>query len=126
MRSILASLATVTLLSATAPSAFGADGAVPIAVVPITINQAGSYILTRNVSSAGSGTAIYVTANDVYINLNGFQLQAGGGSGSANAIYTDTVKNFTVENGTVEGNIQLTRTTNFAVRHVSISGGNGS
>src|SRR2546425_4945307 len=56
-----------------------------IASVPYTITQAGHYCLIRNVTSGmASGTAIRIAADNVWLDLNNFALDAGAaGSGTA-------------------------------------------
>lgn len=74
--------------------------AIRASMLPLTITQSGSYYLAENV---GTGTAgITVAASDVTIDLNGFALKGGCGSGIYNAD-TDLYKNITVKNGTVAG-----------------------
>ncbi len=76
---------------------------------PITLNAAGSYKLTSNLSPSSNADAIVVTADDVHIDLNGFAILGGNdcvgspppqGSGSGVA---SAARGTTVENGTVRG-----------------------
>jgi hypothetical protein len=82
----------------------GIDGRIPISSLPFLINTSGSYVLTRNLQSAG-GNGITVTTDDVTIDLNGFtlagtgQVTFGGGFGIA----AEERSNLTVVNGVIRG-----------------------
>jgi hypothetical protein len=75
---------------------------IPGGIVPgaFSISRSGSYYLTGNrTNTTASGTGIFVNANDVVIDLNGFTLS---GAGVAQfGIYVQTRTNVTVLNGTV-------------------------
>ena len=63
------------------------------------ISQPGSYYLTTNVVSGGNG--IFITANDVTLDLNGFTVQ---GEAASVGIYIESaLTSDTVRNGTVSG-----------------------
>jgi hypothetical protein len=66
--------------------------------IPLTISQSGSYYLTSDVNSAG--TAIWVEANDVTIDLAGYSL-IGPDSGTNYGIYMYARRNVEIRNGTV-------------------------
>jgi hypothetical protein len=81
---------------------------------PITISQPGSYKLAANLTMPnGSTSAIYVTAHDVTIDLNGFTISGPNVcstqtktcivAGSSSGVITAPVYNLTVRNGTVRG-----------------------
>src|SRR3954471_11208089 len=53
----------------------------PIATLPFTISAAGAYYLTTNVATTGNGLTI--NANDVDVDLGGFAMIGGVGSGAA-------------------------------------------
>jgi len=72
----------------------------PITSLPYTISASGSYYLTGNLSSTGSG--ITVNADDVTIDLMGYRL-IGPGSGTNYGILINAATNVEVRNGTVRG-----------------------
>ena len=71
---------------------------IPISSLPLTISAPGSYYLTGNLSS--SGTGITVSADDVTIDLMGYTI-SGGGTGYG--IYMSSRSNVEIRNGTVQG-----------------------
>jgi parallel beta-helix repeat protein len=76
----------------------------PISSLPFTINASGSYYVTGNLTGVAGQDGITVNADDVTMDLGGFEL-IGPGSGSAisgvNVINSHV--NFTIRNGTVRG-----------------------
>lgn len=71
----------------------------PISSAPFTITSSGSYYLTGNLSSTGTG--ITVAADNVTIDLMGFTLS---GDGSSNVgILLEGRSNVTIRNGTITG-----------------------
>jgi hypothetical protein len=89
-------------------SAFAADAdkCTPISAVPFTISAAGSYCLTKDISTPSTtGVAISVTSDDVSIDLAGYtlgNLLAGTGT-QAIGIQGIGLNNVTIQNGTVRG-----------------------
>ena len=87
------------------------------------IDQPGSYYLTENiiVQSINQG-AIFVSADNVTIDLNGFTIY--GGSARNQGISGDTIKNFTVLNGNILGfqgvGIYAQNTDNFHAQNLRI------
>lgn len=71
--------------------------------LPFTITQAGRYYFTGNLTYSGLDRAIYVTADDVFIDMNGFVLTGPGSTGNdVDGIGTTSGrKRMTVINGTV-------------------------
>lgn len=81
------------------PSARGVG--TPIETLPYTISNSGLYYLTKNLTyTAASGNAISVEANDVTIDLMGFNL-SGPGTGQATGIYMSHRSNVEIRNGTI-------------------------
>jgi parallel beta-helix repeat protein len=74
----------------------------PISSLPYVINSPGSYYLTTNLTSPGSGDGITISSGNVTIDLNGFTLQGLTGSGSG-IVVPDSYCNLVVRNGTVTG-----------------------
>jgi hypothetical protein len=77
---------------------------IPIAAAPFTINAAGSYYLTTNLTSSGGGAAgITISADNVTVDLNGFTLSGGGaGFGTVAGIHIPAArKNIQIVNGTI-------------------------
>jgi hypothetical protein len=68
--------------------------------IPLTISTRGSYYLTEEVTAAG--TAIAVDANNVTIDLMGYNL-IGPGSGTNYGIYMNGRSNVEIRNGTIRG-----------------------
>src|SRR3954466_4411407 len=52
----------------------------PISALPFTIDSAGSYYLTGNLTVSDTTAGIAITANDVTLDLNGFQLTSSASS----------------------------------------------
>src|SRR5450432_1415795 len=68
--------------------------------LPFTISSPGSYVLVGNPIGASGSNGITVNADDVSIDLNGFEMVSGGGTSSGiviNGVHT----NVTVRNGTL-------------------------
>ena len=74
--------------------------AINIGSVPYTIKKSGTYTLDRNLSYSGTGNAITVKASNVVLDLNGYTLT---GTDTTIAIFGGSVKNVTVQNGTITG-----------------------
>lgn len=75
----------------------------PIPSLPYTISTPGSYYLTANLTESGTPGGIEIAADDVTLDLNGFEL-AGNGSAPSRGIYVDVGKrNIRIGNGTVRG-----------------------
>jgi hypothetical protein len=88
----------------------------PISSLPFTISTSGSYYLTKNLTAAGSGAGITVSADNVSIDLKGFTLTGGGGGTVAGINVPAGQKNLCVRNGTVTG------WTNGGIRASNVSG----
>ena len=73
----------------------------PISSVPYTINQPGSYYLSRNLTMTADSNGITVKADNVTIDLMGFTLK-GRGTGEKDGITMNGRSNVEVRNGTVE------------------------
>ncbi len=105
-------------------SAVAADGATPV-WEPTTISTPGKYVLTRNISDT-LNPVISITADNVTLDLNGFQI-----SGDANAFAADVVlvsgNGVTVTNGTILGGGAAVRVsasaTQFALSNLVLGGG---
>src|SRR5713101_3163904 len=77
-----------------------------ITSVPYTITQAGHYCLIRNVTSGmASGTAIRIAADNLWLDLNNFALDASaaGSSTAAWGISAEGRSHVTVRDGLVRG-----------------------
>ena len=76
----------------------------PISSVPFTINTAGSYYLTGNLSVT-TGNAILISVDDVTLDLNGFTISstAATASGTAISIPSGAKDNVTIRNGHIRG-----------------------
>src|SRR4051794_6480374 len=72
----------------------------PISAAPFNINASGSYYLTKNLVVA-TGSAIAISANNVTLDLNGFNISSTESPASTNvAIYASgTYRNITILNG---------------------------
>jgi hypothetical protein len=76
---------------------------VPISAA-IEITSPGSYYLTGNISVVGR-TAIYIAANNVTLDLNGFTIFSTAGSASGSAILLDACTNVSVFNGNITSSV---------------------
>jgi hypothetical protein len=75
-----------------------------ITSVPYTISSPGFYYLSQNLTYNGAGNAIYISADDVTLDLMGFRLTNSGAQGSTCGIYYMSGRtNVEVRNGTVSG-----------------------
>lgn len=85
----------------------GPDGRIAISQLPYAIFTSGSYYLTKNLTTERAGNGIEVHADDVTIDLNGFALKGGSGSGAGIRGFALGVarayENLRVVNGTVRG-----------------------
>ena len=70
---------------------------------PVVITNAGSYRLTTNLDVPGDRNGIQINADDVTLDLNGFNLVSAGGVGSEDGIRWFTQENIEIRNGTVRG-----------------------
>ncbi len=69
---------------------------------PVLLTSAGSYRLTGNLVAPASKDAIYVSAADVTIDLNGFSV-SGSGTGAIYGVFIVVAANVEVRNGTIRG-----------------------
>jgi hypothetical protein len=77
----------------------------PISSAPITINTAGSYYLTKNLS-VSTGTAITIATNGVTLDLNGFTISSTAGSATGNGILLSTgLRNIVIRNGFIQSGV---------------------
>lgn len=74
-----------------------------ITSVPYEISTPGFYYLGGNLTYSGSGNAIFVSVDDVTLDLMGFSLTNGGPKGTTSGIYMDGRTNVEIRNGTVSG-----------------------
>lgn len=78
------------------------EARIPIRTVPMTINQPGSYYLTKNFTVGSGQFGLLVTVPNVSIDLNGFTLS--GQAGGAVGITASTPDvGIDISNGTIEG-----------------------
>src|SRR4051794_32732317 len=70
----------------------------PISALPFAITSAGSYYLSGNLTSATGG--ITIQANEVTVDLMGFALAGGNGSG---IVVSGNRTNIVIRNGTIRG-----------------------
>lgn len=101
-------------------STFGVrEAGTPIESVPTTISTSGKYYFVKDLTfPGGAGTAITISANDVWIDLNGFTLRTGGftGQGIASTSYR---LNTQIENGTISGFLNSINLSSGAEAHLS-------
>ena len=71
----------------------------PISQAGISLG-AGSYYLTGNLTATGNINGIIVTANDVTIDLNGFEI-IGSGAAATGIFLNSGIANITIRNGTI-------------------------
>jgi len=99
----------------------------PISSLPFSITQPGSYYVTTNLYVA-SGDGISISAGNVTVDLNGFALTGGGGSGigihfSPSPAVNET--NVTVRNGSLSGwgygVVASTGSHNFVLERLTVS-----
>ena len=77
---------------------------IPIASLPFSITESGSYYFTGNLTFAvGTGHAIQVAASDVTIDLMGFTLDSESAVTGSGIHLGSGIRNVTVRNGTIGG-----------------------
>src|SRR3954471_10947563 len=75
----------------------------PISALPFTITQPGSYFVTGNLTGVAGQSGITINADNVTLDLGGFEL-VGPGSGVTNGVRVVSGRtNATVRNGSVRG-----------------------
>jgi parallel beta-helix repeat protein len=87
------------------------------------INESGSYILRRDLTSE-SGDGLVITASGVTIDLNGYQITTRR-NGTGRGIFVDGASGVTLKNGRVGGfltNVMLTNAVNVTVQGLQIVG----
>lgn len=118
--------------SLAASVACGGEGRREIAqsMMPYTITQPGSYVLTENLAGVTGSNGVMIASDHVTLDLNGFQLI--GVAGTLHGITTDGLRvNVSVRNGTVRNwggtGVKLDGVTNALVREVrsARNGGDG-
>lgn len=87
----------------------GGDGRIAISTAPFSINSPGSYVVTANLSAAG--TVLTISADNVTVDLNGFTLTNTGTLTSTVAI-NGVRKHVTVRNGACAGGAHTIGNTN--------------
>jgi hypothetical protein len=119
--------ALALLLLAVASTAPAGDGRWEVAQssIPLTITNAGSYVLTENVTGVSGTNGITILASEVTIDLNGFVLR--GVPGTGDGIHAPTnlpLNSITVRNGTVRdwgrNGIELGGVTNTTLARLAI------
>ena len=104
---IAASLSIIGNIATTGPASAGApDNCQIISSVPFTISSSGHYCLTGNLgTSATTGAAISITANNVTLDFQGFRLGGLGAGPDTEAAGVSAIgrRNITVRNGVVRG-----------------------
>ena len=74
----------------------------PIASLPVTIGQSGSYYLTGNLQGVSGQSGITINADNVTIDLNGYALVGVAGAIAAGIFTGNTPsRNLTIRNGTI-------------------------
>lgn len=74
----------------------------PLAALPVTLTNAGSYYLTTNLVGVAGQNGITINADQVRVDLNGFALL--GVSGSLNAVHAPAARRgVRIRNGTIRG-----------------------
>ena len=74
----------------------------PISSLPFTIAQPGSYYLAMNLTGGASG-GITISTNDVTLDLKGFVLAGGTGTGILVGDISNPRRNIAIRNGTIRG-----------------------
>ena len=73
---------------------------IPILTAPYTISQPGSYYLSGNLSVA-TGNAIMITADNVTLDLNGFNITSTSSTANGDAVNIDGRSGIIITNGTI-------------------------
>jgi len=115
-------LTLILLLGAS--STFAGDGRLEISqsMVPYTITNSGSYLLTENLTVTGNTAAITIVANDVTVDLNGFGIAGNKTGAQQDGIYAQFRKGLSVRNGFVKNvgrtGVNLDVCTNTVVQYI--------
>jgi parallel beta-helix repeat protein len=75
----------------------------PISLLPFTINASGSYYVTSNLTGVAGQHGITINADNVTLDLGGFELVGPGGAATAAIRLINAHTNATIRNGTVRG-----------------------
>jgi hypothetical protein len=73
----------------------------PISALPFTINQPGSYYLTRNLTGAPGTTGVEILTSNVTLDLMGFTLSGTNGTGTGISVANGQQQSVRIRNGTV-------------------------
>jgi hypothetical protein len=83
-------------------SAISAFADTTISHVPYTINTAGTYTLSANLSGLSTPALININASDVTLNLNGYNItMTATATGNSNGIVVNNANNVTIMNGSL-------------------------
>jgi hypothetical protein len=89
---------------ATMKTLYQVEPRIPIASLPFSITESGSYYFTGNLTfAAATGHAIQVNASDVTIDLMGFTLASESAVTGSGIQLGSGIRNVTVRNGTIRG-----------------------
>jgi hypothetical protein len=93
-----------------------------ITSLPYTISNPGFYFLVGNLTYSGNDNAITVNADNVTIDLMGFDLSYGGAAGNVKGILMGGRSNVEIRNGTVRGfNVGIRETSATGNTHRAIN-----
>ena len=105
----------------------GSTGKNVITSLPFGISQPGSYVLNSNLTGVSSQNGINITANNVTIDLQGFELVGVPGSLHGIAHISGSLSGLTVRNGTIRnwGQLGISAGPGVLVDEVSFKANNG-
>jgi len=105
MTKLIKYLNLIILLLAASAAYAETTNCTAITSIPYTISSSGVYCLTGNLSMGRTtGRAIYIGADDVVLDLNGWTLEGTGGLATqTTGIKAYKRKNITIRNGTIRG-----------------------
>jgi hypothetical protein len=93
----------VALVSMSSFSEYAKGSETVISSVPFTITTSGTYILSGDLTYAGSNSAITVKASNVVIDLKGFTLFGSGPETNSIGIAALDTEDFAIRNGEING-----------------------
>jgi hypothetical protein len=88
---------------------------------PVNLNVSGSYRLTSDLTASANNGGIFIEADDVTLDLNGFTIYGGGGL-IADGISMANRRNIEIRNGTVRGFTRNGIFTNINVQFIRVIG----
>ena len=96
----------IALLLTLAPAGAFGQTCTPVTTLPATLNSAGVYCLTSNLSYSGTADAIVIAASDVVIDFQQFRLRSTSGT---HGVLVNSGDDVVIRNGKIDGFVNAIR-----------------